>query len=77
MTDNHYKAFGWCVKNNVKVYIVPIRNSKQCFVECNIRGKKIKSPIKYKNQKIGSEKVWDLYLHLYKTLKDEKKSKRK
>lgn len=75
MTEIHYTAFGWCVKNNIKVYIVPIQYSKECYVECDIRGKKIKSPITYKNQKIGSHKVWELYLHLYKTLNNEASSK--
>lgn len=71
MTDEHFTAFGWCVKNGIKVYIVPVRYRKECYVECDIRGKKIKSPITYKDQKIGSKKVWELYLHLYKTLRNE------
>jgi hypothetical protein len=61
----YLKAQSWCLKNNIKVYIVPVRNKKECFVEINDDGKLIRSPQEYKNQSIASEKIWDLYLYLY------------
>lgn len=61
----YFKAQSWCLKNNIKVYIVPVRNKKECFVEINDDGKLIRSPQEYKNQSIASEKIWDLYLYLY------------
>jgi hypothetical protein len=61
----YLKAQSWCLKNNIKVYIVPVLNKKECFVEINDDGKLIRSPQEYKNQSIASEKIWDLYLYLY------------
>ena len=63
--NKYLKAQSWCLKNNIKVYIVPVLNKKECFVEINDDGKLIRSPQEYKNQSIASEKIWDLYLYLY------------
>jgi hypothetical protein len=83
MTDEHYKAFGWCIKNNIKVYMVPIKGKKSVYIECDIEGQIIRSPNVYEYQnahkdfpkKDASSKIWDLYLHLYKKFKDDKNSK--
>ena len=65
MGNKYFDAQSWCLKNGIKIYIVPIRNRKECYVELNDNGKIIKSPITYKNQSIASDKIWDLFLHLY------------
>ena len=65
MGNKYFDAQSWCLKNGIKIYIVPIRNRKECHVELNDNGKIIKSPITYKNQSIASDKIWDLFLHLY------------
>jgi hypothetical protein len=62
----YLEAQSWCLKNNIKIYIVPIANKKECTIEINNNGKIIKSPLEYKNQKIASDKIWDLFLYLYK-----------
>jgi hypothetical protein len=66
MVDIKLKAISWCIKNNIKVYIKPLRNIKEVKVEINNKGQLITSPKLYKNQRIASEKVWDLYIYLYK-----------
>ena len=55
----------WCLENNIKVYIVPIKESKAVFIEINDDGTLIKSPHTYTSQKDASDKIWDLYLYLY------------
>jgi len=65
MGNKYLDAQSWCLKNGIKIYIVPIRNRKECYVELNDNGKITKSPITYKNQSIASDKIWDLFLHLY------------
>lgn len=74
MTDEHYKAFGWCIKNNIKVYMVPIKGKKSVYIEIDMNGKKIRSPKVYAYQNYhkdfpnedASSKIWELYLYLYK-----------
>jgi len=63
--NKYLKAQSWCLENNIKVYIVPIQNKKECFVEINDNGELIRSPKTYKTQKEASDKIWDLYLYLY------------
>lgn len=65
MGNKYFDAQSWCLKNGIKIYIVPIRNRKSCYIEVNDNGKLTKSPIIYKNQSIASDKIWELYLHLY------------
>tara|TARA_S200002703_G_scaffold94953_1_gene81980 strand:- start:2544 stop:2792 length:249 start_codon:yes stop_codon:yes gene_type:complete len=73
VTDKHYKAFGWCVKNNIKVYMVPIKNRKSVYIEIDFKGKKIRSPKTYAYQNAhpdfpnqdASSRIWQLYLYLY------------
>jgi len=59
------KAKSWCIANGIKIYIVPIRNRKECYVEVDNNGKITRSPHTYKNQSIASSKIWDLNLHIY------------
>ena len=61
----YLQAQSWCLKNNIKVYIVPIQYKKECFVEIFDNGSLIRSPKKYKDQTEASNKMWDLYLYLY------------
>lgn len=61
----YLKAQSWCLNQNIKIYIVPIKNKKECFIEVYDNGLITKSPQTYKNQKIASDKIWDLYLYLY------------
>ena len=44
-------------------------------LEIDNNGKLIKSPNTYKTQKIASDKIWDIYLNLYKKLNNDKNSK--
>ena len=61
----YFKAQSWCLENNIKVYIVPVKGSKAVFLEINDDGTLIKSPHTYTSQKDASDKIWDLYLYLY------------
>jgi len=61
----YLKAQSWCLDKNIKIYIVPVQYKKECYIEVNDNGLITKSPQTYKNQKIGSDKIWDLYLYLY------------
>jgi hypothetical protein len=63
--NKYLKAQSWCLKSNIKVYIVPIKNKKECFIEINDNGILIRSPHEYANQKIAGSKIWDLFLYLY------------
>ena len=71
----YLEAQSYCLLKGVKIYIVPIKGKKECFLEVDNNGQIIKSPISYKDQKVASDKIWDLYLHLYKKLKNDKNSK--
>ena len=59
------KAQSWCLDNNIKIYIIPIKNKKECFIEISDDGQLIRSPKKYNDQSIASSKIWDLYIYLY------------
>ena len=63
--NKYLKAQSWCLKNNIKIYIVPIKGKKKCFIEINDNANLIRSPQDYENQSIASDKIWDLYLYLY------------
>ncbi len=63
--NKYLKAQSWCLKNNIKVYIVPIKDSNAVFVEIYDDGELIRSPHTYTAQKEASSKIWDLYLYLY------------
>lgn len=61
----YLQAKSWCLKNNIKIYIVPIRNKKECYIEVDNNGSITRSPKTYKNQSIASEKIWDLNLFFF------------
>lgn len=61
----YLEAQSWCLANNIKIYIVPIKNKKECYIEVNNNGYITRSPHTYKDQKIASSKIWDLNLYLY------------
>lgn len=63
--NKYLEAKSWCLANNIKIYIVPIRNKKECYVEVDNNGQIIRSPNTYKNQSIASSKIWDLNLHFF------------
>ncbi|QDP47666.1 MAG: hypothetical protein Tp123DCM300541_21 [Prokaryotic dsDNA virus sp.] len=76
MGNKYFDAQSWCLKQGIKIYIVPMRNRKECFIEVDDNGKITKSPNTYKNQSIASDKIWDLYLHMYKTNKKQNEKNR-
>ena len=47
----YFKAQSWCLDKGLKIYIVPIKNSKKCYLEIDNNGKIQKSTKQYKNQK--------------------------
>ncbi len=61
----HLVAKSWCLEQGIKIYIVPIRNKKECFIEIDNNGKITRSPKTYKNQSIASEKIWELNIYLF------------
>ena len=65
MGNKYFDAQSWCLEQGIKIYIVEMQKKKKCFIEVNDNSKITKSPKTYKNQSIASEKIWDLYLHLY------------
>ena len=69
--NKYFKAQSWCLKNNIKIYIVPIQFKKACFIEIFDNGTLIKSPKKYNDQTEASDKIWDLYLYLYNQKKQD------
>lgn len=63
--NKYLEAQSWCLAQGIKVYIVPIKQRKECNIEVNDNGVITKSPHTYKDQKLASSKIWDLYLYLY------------
>lgn len=63
--DLNLKAVSWCLANNIKIYIKPLRNKKDVQVEVNYNGRIINSGKTYSNQSIASDKIWELYLYFY------------
>lgn len=62
-THEHHKAMQWCIKNNIKVAVNP--TTKGLRVIINERGKKKLSPGTYSKTE-ANNKVWELYLYIYK-----------
>ncbi len=48
--NKYLKAQSWCLDNNIKIYIVPIKNKKECHIEISDNGLFIKSPDTHKTQ---------------------------
>jgi|TARA_R100000084_G_C4589714_1_gene117839 hypothetical protein len=63
--NKYLEAKSWCLAHGIKIYIVPIQYRKDVYVEVDNNGKITRSPKTYKNQKIASDKIWDLNLYLY------------
>ena len=63
--NKYLKAKSWCLEHNFKIYIVPIRFKKECYVEIDNNGQITRSPHTYENQSIASSKIWDLNLYFY------------
>jgi|11BtaG_2_1085332.scaffolds.fasta_scaffold00086_23 hypothetical protein len=63
--NKYLKAQSWCLDQGIKVYIVPIKQRKECNIEVNDNGVITKSPHTYKDQSVASSKIWDLILYLY------------
>ena len=63
--NKYLKAKSWCLEHNIKIYIVPIRFKKECYVEIDNNGQITRSPHTYENQSIASSKIWDLNLYFY------------
>lgn len=63
--NKYLEAKSWCLAHGIKIYIVPIQYKKDVYVEVDNNGKITRSPKTYKNQKIASDKIWDLNLYLY------------
>lgn len=63
--NKYLEAKSWCLAHGIKIYIVPIQYKKYVYVEVDNNGKITRSPKTYKNQKIASDKIWDLNLYLY------------
>jgi len=68
--NKYLKAKSWCLEQNIKIYIVPIRNRKDVYVEVDNNGEIYRSPHTYKDQSIASSKIWDLNLYFYEKNKD-------
>lgn len=64
--DINLKAQSYCMAKDIKIYIVPIKGLKDVYIEVNIQGVKHNSQKTYRNQKIASEKIWELYEYFYK-----------
>ncbi len=71
----YLQAQSYCLAQGIKIYIVALQRSKEVKIEVDNNGKIIQSPNTYKTQKIASEKIWDIYLNLYKKLNNDKNSK--
>lgn len=64
--DLNFKAQSWCFANNIKIYIKPLKGLKEVQIEIENNNTIINSGKTYKNQKIASEKIWELYEYFYK-----------
>ena len=73
--NKYLEAKSWCLAHGIKIYIEPIRNSISCYIEVDNNGRITRSPHTYKDQKIASDKIWDLNLYLHnKSKQNGKKS---
>ena len=62
-TDEHRNAVQWWIKNDIKVTIHS--TTKGLRIEIDERGKKMLSPNSY-NKVEANNKVWEIYLYIYK-----------
>lgn len=64
-TEDHIQAIRWCLKNKIKVSVLPTVEGLK--VEVNDKGKKTVSPEIYENYD-AQAKCWELYLYIYNKL---------
>lgn len=64
-TEKHIKAIRWCLKNKIKVSVLPTAEGLK--IEVNDKGQKTISPETYENYAAQS-KCWELYLYIYNKL---------
>lgn len=63
--DQPYKAFNWCIENNIKIYCLPKKPSEKLYaVQVNNNGKITTSDKKYQKNQVDN-KIWELYLFIY------------
>jgi hypothetical protein len=62
--ENDYKAFKFCVDNNIRIYPIP-ESTIKWSVEIDINGKKSKSPESFPKVVIW-QKIWEYYQYYYK-----------
>ena len=67
-TEKHYKAFKWCVDNNIKIYPKP-KGDKYILIY-SINGN-AKSSGKLHEKKNYMEAIWDFYIFLYNKLRND------
>lgn len=63
LTQNHYKAIQWCINNNIFVGALP--TIKGIKIEIKHNDKIIISNKTYEQNELQN-KLWELYLYLYK-----------
>ena len=61
--EKDWEAFRWCIKNNIVVYVVPIRPG-EWGIEISIAGKINKSPYIYRKNIIW-QKLHEYYTYYY------------
>ena len=71
MTRNVREAISWCLKNDIKVIVKPLTTKRKPEVQLQIhrQGKIQIGNETYKQDKKLGDKIQELYLHLYKTLR--------
>ena len=62
-TPEMYKAQLECLKNEIKAYIIPLRD--KCKVELNYKGNVKNGKEVFESQEEASIAIWKLYEHIY------------
>jgi len=68
MTEDHYKAFDWACKNNIRIY-PKVRGNK--FILILERDGKTETSGKEYSKKEYQNIIWEFYLTLYNNSRDE------
>lgn len=56
------QAFGWCIRNGIRVYPKPEGEKYRLIVENGLE--RIKSPVTYEKTE-WADKIWEIYRHYY------------
>jgi hypothetical protein len=64
-TEAQHNAMRWCLKNNIKVSVLPTKQGLK--IEVSKNGHVTISPDTYENY-AAQNKCWELYLYIYKKL---------